>query len=108
MLIASKVDFFLLYFKTDLIPIVFNRTVSQEKNLFLAAYQRARGKDNEQNLVQGEAISILSCKKHKKQEKLYIYIYIYIYIDKQKLHIYKAVVHPDILMKFKVPDFVNK
>lgn len=74
---------------------------------------RARGEEHEENLVQGEAIDILSCKKHYNQENA----------------IYKSPVHSDIvqgrkndkqisiencfcrdrcidiLIKFKAPDF---
>lgn len=52
----------------------------KEKIISLALCQRARGEENEENLVQGEAIDILSSKKHSNQEKA----------------IYKSVVHSDI------------
>lgn len=53
----------------------------KEKNISLVSCQRASGEENEENLVQGEAIDILSCKKHSNQEKV----------------IYKSVVHSDIV-----------
>ena len=36
----------------------------KEKHISLASCPRARGEENQENLVQGEAIDILSYKKH--------------------------------------------
>ena len=85
----------------------------KEKHISLASCPRARGEENQENLVQGEAIDILSYKKHYNQEKAISKSVVHSDIvqgrknDKQ-ISIENCICRDhciDILIKFKVPDF---